>query len=220
MRGAIVAHATALVAFVVVLVSSSPFARSDVGGSRSLKSTSGKSGVEVEPGNTELERGTSLLVVAKFHGAVPAEASLAVESNGAASLRRAMVRSLEDPTFAVRVESVESDLAYRVEFGGRSTETFRVKVFEYPELIRADAKLVFPKYTLLEPRTVEDIRHVTAVEGTELTLLCRLNKEVATADLVDSQEKAIRLTPTQSGGGVYRRANDACRNQAAQVTPG
>ena len=98
-----------------------------------------------------------------------------------------MVRSLEDPTFAARVESVETDLAYRVEFGGKSTETYHVKVFEYPELVRADAKLVFPKYTQLEPRTVEDIRHVTAVEGTELTLLCRLNKEVATAELVDAQ---------------------------------
>ena len=76
-----------------------------------------------------------------------------------------MTRSLEDPTFAGRVESVETDLAYRVEFAGKSTDTFQVKVFEYPELVRTDAKLVFPSYTSLEPKTVEDIRHVTAVEG-------------------------------------------------------
>ena len=106
--------------------------------------------MEVDPGNTELERGTSLLVVAKFHGNVPAEADLVVESAGRES-RPKMVRSLEDPTFAARVESVETDLAYRVEFGGKSTETYHVKVFEYPELVRADAKLVFPKYTQLAP---------------------------------------------------------------------
>ena len=35
--------------------------------------------------------------------------------------RRGMTRSLEDPTFAGRVESVETDLAYRVEFEGKST---------------------------------------------------------------------------------------------------
>ena len=46
----------------------------------------------------------------------------------------AMTRSLEDPTFAGRVESVDADLAYRVEFDGRSTETYHVTVFEYPEL--------------------------------------------------------------------------------------
>ncbi len=66
-------------------------------------------------------------------------------------------------------------------------------MFEYPELERTDAKLVFPQYTSLEPKTVEDIRHVTAVEGTELTLLCRLNKDVATARLVDAEGQAIEL---------------------------
>ena len=50
----------------------------------------------------------------------------------------------------------------------------------------------FPSYTSLEPKTVEDIRHVTAVEGTELTLLCRLNKDVATARLVDAEKPGDR----------------------------
>ncbi len=106
-----------------------------------------------------------------------------------------MTRSLEDPTFAGRVESVQSDLAYRVEFDGRSTVSYRVRVFEYPELRRADAHLVFPAYTGLEPKVVEDIRHVTAVEGTELTLICRLNKDVASATLVDKEGKSVALEP-------------------------
>ncbi len=63
-----------------------------------------------------------------------------------------MARSLEDPTFAGRVESVGTDLSYRVEFAGRSSETYQVKVFEYPEVRRADAKLVFPSYTASSPR--------------------------------------------------------------------
>ena len=54
------------------------------------------------------------------------------------------------------------------------------------------------------PKTVEDIRHVTAVEGTELTLLCRLNKDVATARLVDAKGHDDRLEPTRRGNHVYR----------------
>ena len=100
--------------------------------------------VQVDPGNTEIERGTSLLVVARFKGGVPAEASLVVDDQARTATRRGMTRSLEDPTFAGRVESVDADLAYRVEFEGKSTETFHVRVFEYPELERTDAKLVFP----------------------------------------------------------------------------
>ena len=204
LRGAMLAHAAAFLSLVVVMVTMSPLARSDAGDPRSLKLAVSSGGVEIDPGNIDLERGTSLLVIARFGGRVPAEATLVAEAAGQTESRRVMTRSLEDPTFAGRVESVETDLAYRVEYDGASTDTFQVKVFEYPELIRTDAKLVFPKYTSLEPRTVEDIRHVTAVEGTELTLLCRLNKNVATARLVDAQNTAIDLVPSDLTGHVYR----------------
>jgi hypothetical protein len=204
LRGAMLAHAAALLSLLVVVVTMSPLARSDAGSPKSLRSAAGGAAVEIDPGNIEIERGTSLLVVARFHRAVPAEASLVVQSKSQPESRRAMTRSLEDPAFAGRVETVETDLAYRVEHGGRSTETFQVKVFEYPKLVRTDAKLVFPSYTSLAPKTVEDIRHVTAVEGTELTLLCRLNKKVATARLVDAKDEAIELTPSEEGGHTYR----------------
>ncbi len=203
LRGAMVAHATALGALLAVLVTLSPFARSDAAGPRLLKTTAGVAGVEVDPGNAEIERGTSLLVVARFHGSVPTEANLVVLDAGQSGLQRGMTRSLEDPTFAGRVESVETGFSYRVEFSGKSTESYQVKVFEYPELMRADAKLVFPKYTSLEPKTVEDIRHVTAVEGTNLTLLCRLNKEVATAELVEAHGGVIALAATEARSHVY-----------------
>ena len=52
----------------------------------------------------------------------PADANLVLEGDAQGHARGAMTRSLEDPTFAGRVESVESDLAYRVEFDGRSTD--------------------------------------------------------------------------------------------------
>jgi hypothetical protein len=206
LRGAKLAHVAALASLLVVLGTLTMSARSQAGGVWSFASVNGTGSVQVEPGNTEIERGTSLLVVAKFSGSVPGESWLAVDSQGRGASRRAMTRSLEDPTFAGRVESVDSDLDYRVEFEGNTPETYHVKVFEYPELERADARLVFPRFAALEPKTVEDIRHVTAVEGTELTLLCRLNKEVATARLVDAEGQAIELTPAEQVGHVYRAA--------------
>src|SRR5262249_49241646 len=84
--------------------------------------------VVVDPGDAAIEKGTSLLVVARFPAdTVPAEAVLAVD-DGASS--RPMTRSLEDPTFAGRIEAVADDVTYRVAFGGRATRDFRVTVFE------------------------------------------------------------------------------------------
>jgi hypothetical protein len=201
--GAKLAHAAALVALVVVLANlarSGSSQQSDLG---SISAAASVADVQVDPGNTEIERGTSLLVVARFRGPVPADANLVVEKPAQPAARRGMTRSLEDPAFAGHVESVESELSYRVEFEGKSTPTYRVHVFEYPELERADAMLVFPRYTGLEPKKVEDIRHVTAVEGTVVTLLCRLNKDVARARLVDAEGKALELAPAREGNHVY-----------------
>jgi hypothetical protein len=196
LRGFEVVHAIALIALLVVGLSLFSTASSEAGGTISFSFDPARKGeIQVEPGNTEIERGTSLLVVARFNGMVPAEARLVLESETEATASRPMTRSLEDPTFAARVETVLHDLSYRVEYGGRQSETYRVHVFEYPELRRADAALEFPAYTGLERKTIEDVRHVTAVEGTKLTLTCRLNKEVATARLVDDKDQPIALAP-------------------------
>ena len=197
--GAKIAHAVALGGLILVSAGLLIRARS---GANDLASADA-SDIQVVPGDTEVERGSSLLVVARFGGNVPPEAKLVVDGGDPTSASHAMTRSLEDPTFAGRVESVGTDLSYRVEFAGTSSPTYRVRVFETPELLRTDAKLIYPGYTSLEPRTAEDIRHLTAVEGTEVTLLCRLNKEVASAKLVDEKGQEIALAPPTKGSPLY-----------------
>jgi hypothetical protein len=203
LRSAQLAHLAALVLLIVVSTALVGQARSSADGRNALAAGATVADVQIDPGNTAIERGTPLLVIARFRGAVPADASLLVAEGANATLRRAMTRSLEDPMFAGRIEAVNADLTYRVEFEGQSTETYHVSVFEYPELERTDARLVFPGYTSLEPTTVEDIRHVTAVEGTELTLLCHLNKEVSVARLVDEAGQATELAPQAEGTHIY-----------------
>ncbi len=198
------AHAATLGFLIAVVIALASQARSKAEPRVSLLSESRAVAVEVDPGNTEIERGTPLLVVARFRGGAPAEAMLVIDDQAhATKAQHAMTRSLEDPTFAGHVESVDSALAYHVEFEGKMSETFHVRVFEYPELLRTDARLSFPAYTGMETKIVEDIRHVTAVEGTELTLLCRLNKEVKTAHLVDADGQTIVLAPQQDNTHVY-----------------
>jgi hypothetical protein len=182
----------------------------------------------VEPGNAEVERGTTLLVIAKFKGPLPAdadllvdwepakppatEASSAAESKDAASKSasasdsertRRMTRSLDDPQFVGRVPAVSRGLTYSVAFAGQRSPTYRVTVFEYPELQRADAHLAYPAFTRMEPKTIEDIRQVTAVEGTTLTLRMRLNKDVAVARLVDREGVELALHRAEGEEPIY-----------------
>jgi hypothetical protein len=134
--------------------------------------------VTVEPGNTAVERGTSLLVLARISGAMPAEATLVFQSEGGEESRLPMSPSLDDPVFGGRIPVVDAPLEYRVELGGQMTPTYRVTVFEYPRLEKADARLVFPAYTKLPEKLVQDVRSVSVVEGTHRTLMWYLNKAV------------------------------------------
>ncbi|QEG30810.1 hypothetical protein GobsT_56230 [Gemmata obscuriglobus] len=160
--------------------------------------------VEVEPGHTEIERGSALVVTARFRGPVPADVTFVTEGATPALAPRAMQRQLDDPTFAAYVPSVTADLTYRVEFTGGRSDDFRVKVFEHPELRKVNAGLVFPNYTALEPKTIDDVRHVTAVEGTEITLYCHLSKAVTRAVLVDKQKQEQPLIPHDIERHVYK----------------
>lgn len=159
--------------------------------------------VIVTPGDAEIERGTSLVVTARFDRRVPDDATLVCRDESQATVRLPMSLSLSDPMFGGRVADVRSDLSYRVEYAGQATREYRIAVYEHPRLERADARLVFPKYTSLEEKRVEDTRRITAVEGTEVTLFCHLNKPVESACLVDENGEQIDLAAQPESPTVY-----------------
>ena len=203
-------HLVALICFVAALSSlwlwtAAPqtLAEVDDAGTAELVRTVGEFDVTVAPGNHEIERGTSLLVTARFGGPLPPEAKLvfttAAGENGAIT----MSKSLDDPIFGGRISDVTEDLFYRVEFADQQTEEYQATVFEYPRLVRADAKLVYPEYTSQPEQLVHDKRNLSVVEGTELTLLCRLNKVVSEATLVDRQDNRMQLTAGDTEPTVY-----------------
>ena len=143
-----------------------------------------RDGVAVTPGDTAIEKGESLVVLARFTGALPTGVNLMVRSSGAAPRVVPLVKSLADPVFGGSVTEVTADLVYHLEYRAERTREFKVTVFEHPRLERADAVLTYPEYTRLPPKRIEDTRRVSAVEGTRLDLTLQLNKPVKAARFV------------------------------------
>ncbi len=83
----------------------------------------------VEPGDTEVELGSSFIVTAKFSGRVPQQVSL---KRSDMSVEAPMRRSLDDPLFANYLSEIRAPLAYSVKYEDRETRSYQVKVFEYP----------------------------------------------------------------------------------------
>jgi hypothetical protein len=140
--------------------------------------------ITVTPGNTEVERGSSLVISARFGGQPPPEATLVMLSASGKTKRLTMERHLADPVFGASLPEVSEGGLYHVEYEGRKTADFKVTVFDYPSLVRADALLRFPEYTGLTNKTILDTRRVSAIQGTRLTYTFQLNKAVTRAALV------------------------------------
>jgi hypothetical protein len=145
--------------------------------------------VTVTPGDASIEKGGSLVVLAKFEGEVPTEAVLVVRPANEPERRIPLTKNLDDPVFGTSVPEIKNELTYRVEYGGETTREFRVTTFEFPRLERADAKVTYPDYTGLAAKTIEDTRRVSAVEGSALDYTFHLNKPVKSATLVPLPER-------------------------------
>ncbi len=187
-------HLVALVCFVVALVTlREPRVASET---RRAGGWVGADGVNVTPGDATIERGESLVVLARFTKTLPPNVGLVLHENAAPVRTIPLVKSLADPVFGGSVPEVASDFTYHLEYRGQRTREFKVAVFEHPRLVRADVDLTFPGYTKLPPKHIEDTRRVSAVQGTKLDYALQLNKPVKTAKLVARDDKKTEIALT------------------------
>jgi hypothetical protein len=154
----------------------------------------------VEPGDQEIERGTSLMITAEFpRDQVPGAATLVVGAEGD-QISRPMKRNLDDPMFAAFLPEVDQSVPYHIDLGQRKSVTYQLTVFEFPRMVRCDALIEPPSYTGRSPETIEDTIRIAVPEGTSLTWRIDLNKPVATANLIsaDGEIHPLRLADDSS----------------------
>lgn len=152
--------------------------------------------ITVNPGDTQVERGTGLVVTARFGSTPPAEATLVAISVSGKTKRIPMARQLADPVFGASLPDISEGGLYRVEYGTHQSRDYKIGVYNYPALTRADAFLQYPAYTGLTNLTIPDTFHVSAVEGTRLTYTLQLNKSVVSARFIGKAETLALVAQT------------------------
>jgi hypothetical protein len=148
-----------------------------------------KETVTVTPGDTELEKGSTLVLLARFNGTVPGSADVVIGDTAASEQRLPLKRNLNDPVFGGTVPDVAQSFTYRVVWENGESQRYKVQVFEFPKLERSDVTLTYPEYTKLPVKRIEDMRHTSAVEGTRIDLDLTLNKPVVSAVLEPKKAK-------------------------------
>ena len=203
---------------------------------QTLTSKAADFNVTVVPGNSEVERGTALLITATFEGRLPSTVNMVLGSNATdpavstesepsttaePATTRIMRQSLKDPLFGTRLASVDAPFEYRVQFDDQTSELFRISVYELPQVMQVDARIEFPSYSELPNELIEDTWRVSTVEGSSVVLTCRLNKEIADGRLVDRDGEEFTLVAAASEPRSHVAAlNDGDQEASASAHAG
>ncbi|MFN0077183.1 MAG: hypothetical protein ACKVY0_11975 [Prosthecobacter sp.] len=129
------------------------------------------------PGDTEVERGSRLIIEARFTGPVPADATLFVsEADGKILDRLPMRLTVDQQVFGGLISKIDRDTKYHVEFANQKSQQHSITVFDYPALVRADVIVTPPAYTKLPAKETKNTLKVTALEGSIIAWKIKVNK--------------------------------------------
>lgn len=176
--------------------------------------------ITVSPGDTTVELGTAVVILARFDGRVPPEAKLWVGPSEQGKQQMALTKNLDDPVFGGLIPEVNNNLLYHIDYAGRRTRDYRISAYEHPALQRADAKIVYPSYTKLPEKVIKNTRQVSVIEGSEVTFVFTLNKPVTTAQLIAKDKSVLGLSAddeSANGGNTYTTSITATQNQRYEL---
>ncbi|HUU20811.1 MAG TPA: DUF4175 family protein [Sedimentisphaerales bacterium] len=173
--------------------------------------------ITVSPGDTTVELGTAVVILARFDGRVPTEAKLWVGPSEQDKQQMALTKNLDDPVFGGLIPEVNNNLLYHIEYAGRRTRDYRISAYEHPALQRADAKIVYPSYTKLPEKVIKNTRQVSVIEGSEVTFVFTLNKPVTTAQLIAKDKSALGLSADDEQPNTYTTSITVTQNQRYEL---
>jgi len=173
--------------------------------------------ITISPGDTSVEAGSPVVILARFGRRVPPKVSLLYGEPGKEFKQIALTRNMEDPVFGGIIQQVNSNLLYYIEYSNKRTRDFRISIYERPVLRRADAKIIFPSYTNLPEKNIKDTRQVSVVEGSQVFLTFILNKAVATAQLIPKEGTSLELTVDGEHPNVYTTSITATKNERYEL---
>lgn len=170
----------------------------------------------IEPGDTEIELGSALTVVARFPGVSPAKSVLEFTDAKNVSRQLTMSETVDAGVFAARMEEITSDGTYRVLYSEAESQSatpsispaFNVRTYVRPKLEQVDAVITPPAWAGRPQETIEDVMRVTVTEGSTVTLKLYLNKPVAKAELQARDLTTIALTPSATAALPAQNAGD------------
>ena len=140
--------------------------------------------IELQPGNAEIKRGSSLKIKAIYDEKNVAT-NLYVLKNGKISKSKFYNQTKE-------IFDINFDFTYFAKNKFATSDTFKVSVYEMPIILKMSANLHYPKFTHFEPLiNKETDGNFDVYKNTKITLIIKTNNKLQKAELIFSNGNKI-----------------------------
>jgi seryl-tRNA synthetase len=150
--------------------------------------------LEVEPGNAEVIKGTTVTVTIRAVGRAAGGVTLSSRPVGQTTFDDGQTAPAGPGVYRFVFRSLRSTTDYFARSGEVETEMYRLTVMDRPVLTRLRLTLTYPAYTGLGSHALDDnVGDVTALKGTTVRFTVEASKELSAAELVFGDDKVYPL---------------------------
>jgi hypothetical protein len=167
--------------------------------------------IEVQPGNATVARGADVTVTARLSGFSATEVDIFTRTGeGAPFERAAMIAAGDDGGFETVFFGLRQSLDYFVQSAGVRSPVYRIEAAELPFVDRLELEYVFPAYTGLEPRQIEDGGDIAVLRGTTVRLRVHSTLPTSSGRIARGEREEVPLAVNADGtlGGSFEVRDD------------
>jgi hypothetical protein len=177
--------------------------------------------IDVKPGSSTIARGTDVSVAARLVGFTSTEVDLFTRTNAGAPFERTpMVSVADNGGFESTLFRVVESFDYFVQSAGVRSPVFRIDAAELPFVERMEMEFVYPAYTGLGPRTIDQGGDIAVLRGTTVRLRVHSTMATTAGRIVRDERERLPLTVNADGtlsGTLQIRENGIYRVELATV---
>jgi hypothetical protein len=167
--------------------------------------------IDVKPGSATIARGSDLSIAARLEGFTATGVDLFTRATSGAPFERVpMVAPPGDGPFESTIFRVKESFDYFVEAAGVRTEIFRIEAAALPFVERMEMEFVYPAYTGLAPRVVDEGGDIAVLRGTTVRLRVHSTMKTGAGRIVRDGKEMLPLTVNADGtlAGTFQVMSD------------
>ena len=157
--------------------------------------------IEVKPGSATVPRGSDQVITARVQGFESDKAELLIRKSVNTPFEHVpMVFNNDTKTFEGILFDLPASIDYFVESGGVKSSVFTMHAAELPYVKQLEMEYIFPSYTGLAPRKIENGGDIAVLQGTQVRVRITPTMKSPAGRIMVDGESAI---PLVLEGGVF-----------------